>query len=107
MKLRELERTHRRRLAACFLLIVVTGVVFLSYAVVTLFQDRASEDDYWEKSFTETDSLNQELAQRSRSAVPVEIGTYIENLKEVSIKTSSFRAVMLVWFKWEGKTTLI
>ena len=71
MKLRELERTHRRRLAACFLLIVVTGVVFLSYAVVTLFQDRASEDDYWEKSFTETDSLNQELAQRSRSAVPV------------------------------------
>lgn len=28
MKLRELERTHRRRLAACFLLIVVTGVVF-------------------------------------------------------------------------------
>lgn len=48
MKLRELERTHRRRLAACFLLIVVTGVVFLSYAVVTLFQDRASEDDYWE-----------------------------------------------------------
>lgn len=106
MKLRELEKTHRRRLAACFLLIVVTGVVFLSYAVVTLWQDRVSEDDYWEKSFTESDSLSQELAQRSKSAVPVEIGTYIENLKEVSIKNSSFRAVMLVWFKWEGKNDL-
>lgn len=106
MKLRELEAAHRRRLAACFLFVVVTGVVFLSYAVITLFQDKMAEDDYWEDSFTESDSLKQEVADRSRNAVQVQTGTYIENLKEVSLKTSSFRLVMLIWFKWEGDESL-
>lgn len=106
MKLRELEAAHRRRLAACFLFVVITGVVFLSYAVITLFQDKMAEDDYWEDSFTESDGLKQEVADRSQNAVQVQTGTYIENLKEVSLKTSSFRLVMLIWFKWEGDESL-
>lgn len=106
MKLRELEAAHRRRLAACFLLIVITGAVFLSYAVITLFQDKMAEDDYWEDSFTESESLRQEVADKSRNAVQVQTGTYIENLKEISLKTSSFRLVMLIWFKWEGDEAL-
>lgn len=106
MKLRELEAAHRRRLAACFLLVVVTGAVFLSYAVITLYQDKMAEHEYWDNSFTESDYLKEEVAQRSQNAIQVQTGTYIENLKEISLKTSSFRLVMLIWFKWKGSGDL-
>ena|GEM_PF-4038113 len=50
--------------------------------------------------------IEERAAQFDQNATRVQVGTYVENLKEVNLKTSSFRMVVLIWFKWEGNDNL-
>lgn len=106
MKLRDMQGWQRKRLLSSFLLLVVIGVVFLSYTSITLYQDKTAEDEYWKSTFNESVDREAEILETYPNATPVTVGTYVENLKEISLKSSNFRVVVQIWFKWEGDPTL-
>ncbi len=106
MSWKNLEKWQKRKLIIGVSLIVVIAIVYLGFTVNMLYQDKKSEDYYWDSNLTMSQELQQEVKQRSGNATQVLVGSYIENLKEVNIKSSYFRAVYEIWFKWEGNPDL-
>ena len=106
MKYKDLDNKQKRKFLGSLGLIVVIATLFIGYAGTNLYQDRANEDKYWD-SYLETPKEIQEIiADKGRDATKVHVGTYIENLKEINIKGSSFRASYEIWFKWDGNPDL-
>lgn len=101
MKFGELKSWQKKRLLFSFLTYVIVIVVFLAYASVTMYTDKKAEDDYWVSMLQTPKDIEERAAQFDQNATRVQVGTYVENLKEVNLKTSSFRMVVLIWFKWE------
>lgn len=86
--------------------VVAVGVIFLTAACVTLYKDKVAEDNYWEQTLNETWLDPAIAAEVSKDAVQVTTGTYVENMREMSIKNGSFRLVFLAWFRWDGQDDL-
>lgn len=103
---RKLEKWQKKRLLTHFLIYVVVVLVFLSATVSTLVKDRTGEEYYWKDAMSESQEMADEVAARSGEAIEVSVGTYIENLKEINIKSAYFRVVAQVWFRWEGDSEL-
>lgn len=102
LKYKQLDRGHKKRLAATFSIYVVVGLFILASFSLTLVNERLQARDKW--SFYLTDkpedaALAQEL---SINATPIRVGTYIENLREINMKSSYYRVEFMVWFNWEG-----
>ena len=106
MKFGELKNWQKKRLLFSFLTYVIVIVVFLAYASVTMYTDKKAEDDYWVSMLQTPKAVEEKASQIDQNATRVQVGTYVENLKEVNLKTSSFRMVVLIWFKWEGNDNL-
>lgn len=85
---------------------VIIGTVFLSVASYVLYQDKISEDDYWDSALTVSAETQAKVDALSTNATKVSVGTYVENLKEISLKSSNFRLEFLVWFRWQGDEDL-
>lgn len=96
----------RKRLYCLFIVYVLIGVTFLSYAGITLYQDKIAEDTYWEDNLTTSEETQALLDRISKNAVVVKSGTYIENLDALDIKNSSFTMTLVAWFQWEGDDSL-
>ena len=105
-RFKDMKKWQKNRLLFCFIFVVVVSVVYLSICSVRLYRDRAGEDKYWTDALTTNEAVLDKVESRGADAVQVSVGTYIENLKEVSIKNSSYRLVMQVWFKWQGDQAL-
>lgn len=105
-RFKDMKKWQKNRLLFCFIFVVVISVVYLSVCSVRLYRDRAGEDKYWTDALTTNEAVLDKVEARGADAVQVSVGTYIENLKEVSIKNSSYRLVMQVWFKWQGDQAL-
>lgn len=106
MKFKEMKDWQIKKLAMSFVIIVVIAAVFLTGAVSTLYRDRADEARYWNSAFQSSDEANQLVEELGGSATKVLVGTYLENIKEISLKSSHFRVVFLTWFRWEGDPDL-
>ena len=105
-RIRMLEPWKRKKILTWFLFFGIVGIVYLSVTGSILYKDKAAENSYWESGLKD-DVKNLELAsQYSANATEVTVGTYIENLKEVNVKSSYFRIVFNCWFKWEGDDDL-
>lgn len=105
-RFKDMKKWQKHRLLFCFIFVIVISVVYLSICSVRLYRDRAGEDKYWTDALTTNETVLDKVEAGGANAIKVSVGTYIENLKEVSIKNSSYRLVMQVWFKWQGDEAL-
>lgn len=101
---KHMEPWQVKRLMFSVLLVVAIAVTFLGAATHQLYMDRTSEDEYWVTSMTTPETVQKRVEELSGKATTVLAGTYVENLKEISLKNSNFRLDFLVWFRWEGST---
>ena len=106
MKLKEMKDWQRKKLLFSVVMIVLIAGVFLSLTCNALYQDKTAEDGYWYDALEVPEDLAQDVAEYSVDATKVTVGTYIENLKEINLKSCNFRVVFLAWFKWEGDPDL-
>lgn len=106
MKFKELEKWQKTKLFGSFFAVVIIGLSFILYCSITLYQDKAAEEGYWSSSMTPSVESQKEIEAISQNATKVYVGTYLENIKEISLKNSVYRAEMLVWFRWEGSPDL-
>lgn len=92
----------KRRLISMLILYILVGIIFLGYTTVSLVLDKTSEDDYWDSSITVSDSTQKRLDEIGENATIVTVGTYVENLKELSLKNSNYTLTFIGWFSWDG-----
>lgn len=106
---RKQQTQHNRtssRVTKLILSIVFTWVLGGSFLIATCIQlgnDRADVVDRWDIYLQSDETIEAEAEEiaRKNGATEVTVGTYLENLKELDVKNSTFRAVWLVWFSWE------
>lgn len=103
---KDMKDWQKKRLLFWFVFVVVVAVVYLTVCSVRLYNDRFAEDGYWTNSLTTNADVLDKVSGQTADAVQVSVGSYIENLKEISIKNSYYRIVMQVWFQWEGDPAL-
>ncbi|MEG0735515.1 MAG: hypothetical protein RR441_01525 [Longicatena sp.] len=106
MKFKELDKGQKKRLLITMLLVIGIATTYIACAVTTLYKDKTSEDEYWNSYMKTPVEYTQAVEERGQDSIEVEVGTYVENLKEINIKGSSFRASYEIWFKWEGDPEL-
>lgn len=100
------ESWQKKRLGICLGIIILGGIFFLSLTARDLYVNKTNEAVYWTEHLTEDKSNEVKIAEISKDAVPVTCGTYVETLREVNIKSSYFRVVAKVWFKWDAAEDL-
>lgn len=97
-----------KKMVFWFAALILLGAIYIGVAASVLYEDKKSEDAYW-NSYLE-DSLTMEeqtyVDSISKDATPVTTGSYLECIKEINMKTCSYRAVIKLWFKWENNDEL-
>lgn len=99
----KMEKWQKRKLFGFFFTIVIVASVFIGTACTTLYNDKMAEEDYWYSNLHMDEEVTQTVNKLSENATSVSVGTYVENLKEINIKSSYFRGVYEIWFRWEGE----
>lgn len=97
---------QKKRLGLGLLFLIGLGFLFLLYAAHDLYTDKKNEESYWNYYLAEDSENKEEIEAISKDAVPVTCGTYVETLKEISLKNSYFRVVAKIWFKWDASQDL-
>jgi len=106
MSLKNMEKWQKRKLIFSFAMVLIIGISFLFFTCNALYQDKMGEDIYWRDALEIPNDLKEDVEVYGADATRVTVGTYVENLKEINIKSSYFRVVFLAWFKWEGNDDL-
>lgn len=106
MKKRELEAWQIRKLVVGILVIFLVGVLYIGTCSLVMYRDKVDEVKTWRSDVTIASDTQTELANVSGDATEVLVGTYVENLRQISLKDSTFRASLLVWYRWEGRDDL-
>lgn len=107
-KLAALEAWQKKRLFSWLAIFSVMAGIFLTYAITTVHNDRAKQDANWEYPFTVNEEIMADVERIRGESNPTEvaIGTYLEDLKDFSLKNGTFRLTSMVWFKWKGNDDL-
>lgn len=103
---RDLKAWQKKRLLFWLIFVVLISVIYLAACSLRLYNDREAEHVYWVDSLTTNEAVLDKVAERGANSTKVCVGTYVENLKEVSIKNSNYRLIMQVWFRWQGDEAL-
>ena len=108
MKIRDMLGWQKKKLAFCFIFYVVIGIVFLSVTISMLATDKLGEDVYWNEAVNPSGDVMKaaQAMSEKHGAVEVTVGTYVENIREISLSDNNFTLEALVWFKWNGAPSL-
>ncbi len=102
MKFKNLDSAQKRRLLISFFAYVITGTLILSVFLFVLYNDRADADEDWYSYLSDPVEQQTKANGLSEDAQIVNVGTYVENLREVNLKSSYFRVEFMLWFNWTG-----
>lgn len=105
-KLKNMKPYQSKRLIYTVISFLIVAILFLTYSCTVLYKDKKAENEYWDNYLTIDSQLQNRLNEVSSQAVKVQIGTYVENLKEIDLKSNIFSLDYLVWFNWDGPKEL-
>lgn len=102
IKYKDLKFEQKKRLLLTFFIYVIVSAVVLIWFSATLFNEKTHADDSWNEYLKDTPEQANQASELSKDATKVTVGTYIENLRELNMKSSNYRVEFMVWFSWEG-----
>lgn len=106
MKFHHLKPWQKKMLCACFLITVLSALLFLTSTGIYLIADKRNEEKNWQEYLTEADTYTPEETAAMENAVQVSTGTYIERLDNIDIKNSKYTVTFRCWFNWDGHEEL-
>lgn len=106
MKWKELLPWQKKKLLHWFLFFTICATAFIGGVCIHMNLERSGTGIEYAAALAndaDSEALKQQL---SGQAAVVTAGTYVENVKEISLKNCNFRVSFLIWFKWEGHPEL-
>lgn len=97
------EKWKIKKFLFTFAVYIIISIIFLITTSSYLYTNKTNENTDWETTLHE---VSEETPDFVKNSIPVTVGTYVENLKELSIKNSYYRVILEVWFKWDGHEDL-
>lgn len=96
-----------KKLVFWFALLLIVGGVYLGYTTWSLYHDKTNQQQQWRDREEVWDNVDMDLVEAvSKDATKVQAGIYLETLKEFNIKSSYYRVIARIWFRWEGDEDL-
>lgn len=102
MKWNQLLPKQKSKLLHWFFIYSFVGVLFMSLVVTHMIHMRDNTDYQYQLALEDDEDAINVKNKLADNAVEVTSGTYVESVKEISIKNSSFRTAFQVWFRWKG-----
>lgn len=96
-RIKGMESWQKKKLLFWFLLFFLFGVTYLTVTCSILINDKNEEVSYWENTFTNDSEVLTEandIAEKY-NATKVTVGSYVEDLKNMSLKEGSFKVSMV------------
>ena len=106
MKYRDLDRAKKSKLLRLVVVYLVVGLSIMLYCGTMLFQHKSGELENWAGHLSDAPELKAIASERQKTATPVSVGTYVENLREINLKESFYRVEFQVWFLWDGDPSI-
>ncbi len=105
---KDLEPYQKKRLWVSLGLIISIFTLYLIVTCTFLNQNRARQTTTWEKHLSTDPALMAEVEKRATAsgATQVSVGTFVGNIPSLSIKDSSFKMYLWIWFRWSGDDAL-
>lgn len=106
MKWNELQPWQKKKIIAWPLAYIMIAVIFIGFVTCHMSAEGSAAGREYEAALTndtQSAALRDELAT---DAVSVTTGTYVETVKDISLKNCNFRIAFIVWFKWTGHDEL-
>ncbi len=100
------EKWQIKKLLAWFLGFVIIGGGYICYTTYTLYRDKSAEEYYWQKNMLDREAEAIGAQQVGAETTRVFTGTYLESVKEVALRSSYYRVVCSIWFRWKGDDDL-
>lgn len=105
-RVNNLEPADRKKLLRWFCFFAIVGLLYMAATNYRLYTDKTAEEDYWQQGLLDDSEAAEKARELGKDATEVTVGTYVENLKEINIKSNYFRVVFECWFRWEGDDEL-
>lgn len=106
MKWKDMETWQKRKIILWFSFFIVIGLLYISFVVHSMQKDRIRANEVWNNILTHDEEAVVEATKYDATATVVTVGTYVENIKEISMKTNSFQATFIVWYRWSNNDDL-
>ena len=106
MKWHDMQKWQKKRLSIAFLTVLLVCTAYVSIAVISMMDEHSSIASAYDNTFKNADESLSLKESLGKDAVKVSSGTYVETLKEISLKNCNFRVSFIVWFKWTGNDDL-
>ncbi len=99
---------EKKRFWLTFWAYIIVALLLLGYFAGTMLVERWDDRDGYEDYLKDSPELAAKVEQivAEKDPVEVKVGTYVENLRELNIKSSYYRVEFMVWFNWEGDAEL-
>lgn len=89
--------------------LLILGIVYLAFALWSMAGSSAEGKSYWwnpNSEHVQENLADAEQRATAENAVRVRVGTYVENIRSIDIKSSNTNVTMLIWFRWDGSPDL-
>lgn len=100
MKWKQLEAWQKKKVAGWLTFYVIVATLFIGFVVVHMRAERNATADEYEAALANDENSAALEKKYSESAVKVSTGTYVESIKDISLKNCNYRVVFIIWFKW-------
>lgn len=104
MKWKQMTPRQQRKLLLWFCLFAISALIFLIHVICTLEKEKTNSVNEYHAVTRVSSEEAEHFNQLRQTAIPVTTGTYVETIKDISMKNSSYRMEFLVWFRWEGSS---
>ena len=106
MKWKDMEPWQKKKIILWFSFFIVIALLYIGYVIHSMQQDRKRADAVWEHILDTDDEAIANATKFETNATEVIVGTYVENISDINMKTNSFQATFIVWYRWNDNPNL-
>lgn len=103
---RSLQKWQKTRLLVSVVCIIAICTAYIGGVCFAMIHDNQTMRREWEGQLKVSQQVQEDQEYRSAMATEVVCGTYLDYFDSISLRDGNFRAVLLVWFRWNGQTDL-
>ena len=106
MKWKDLKSWQKRKIIRWFSFFIVIAILYIGYVVMDMQKEKQASKDAWAAMMAQDKAIQEQTYDEDNPPTFVTVGTYLETIKDISLKTNSYRISFVAWFRWKDNDNL-